>query len=73
MSYVCGKFASYSTEPIRLKPKAKTTIIVKDIERSNSMSYENMIKEFNSQSNMLPLPPDLRIDDRDIPQAKKFY
>ena len=74
MSFVCNKFTRFDTKDNEIKPKKKpsTTIIIRDDERSERLSYEKMMDDFEKHSNMSPLPPDLKVDDRDIPQAKNF-
>ena len=82
--YSCSKFTSLNgkekTDKNSKEKKVKTQILVKmdkkerrKRDKADEYDFENVIKEVLNDESRSPLPRDLRVDDRDLPQAPNFY
>ena len=80
-SFVCSKYSSFmkekSKKDAKLKEKKnikKANIIIKmKKDKSGEFDFVNIAEDIIQYEKTSPLPRDLKIDDRDIPQAPNFF
>ena len=72
-NYICKLYKPYAEKSKSTELDAPIKInIKKDKYTTDQLDFAQMAKDYNEMANLSPLPPDLKIDDRDLPQAKNF-
>ncbi len=80
-SYVCSKYLSFERAEAKAskkkkanKPVAKPNLVIQiKKDKGGDFDFENLAEDVLQYEKTSPLPRDLKIDDRDIPQAPNFY
>ena len=77
-NYLCGKFKEFPQEQLNalktpnIQPESRQ-MIHGDEEEEELINFEKMMEQVLEKEARNPLPPDMRINDQDIPQAPNVF